>query len=153
MKLTPQQITGLNMTYGGGMMVMQGGMFGGMMISGLAGLFYARDFAKGYAKGALGGAIVGGTAGLIAVCVANILQDVLQVCRSLQDRQYVAYSSSPVRKFLYRRYPQFTISPAQGIIFRLSTQSRIQLELVEPDDGPKQRRETVDRDRLATLVR
>ena len=49
--------------------------FGGMMISGLAGLFYARDFAKGYAKGALGGAIVGGTAGLIAVCVANILQD------------------------------------------------------------------------------
>ena len=49
--------------------------FGGMMISGLAGLFYARDFAKGYAKGALGGAIVGGTAGLIAVSVANILQD------------------------------------------------------------------------------
>ena len=34
---------------------------------------------------------------------------------------------------------KFTISPAQGIIFRLSTESRIQLELVEPDDGPKQR--------------
>jgi|tagenome__1003787_1003787.scaffolds.fasta_scaffold20848882_2 hypothetical protein len=34
----------------------------------------------------------------------------------------------------------FTISPAQGIIFRLSTESRIQLELVEPDDGPKERR-------------
>lgn len=30
----------------------------------------------------------------------------------------------------------FTISPAQGIIFRLGTESRIQLELVEPDDGP-----------------
>ena len=35
---------------------------------------------------------------------------------------------------------KFTISPAQGIIFRLSTESRIQLELVEPDDGPKERR-------------
>jgi hypothetical protein len=34
----------------------------------------------------------------------------------------------------------FTISPAQGIVFRLSTESRIQLELVEPDDGPKERR-------------
>jgi hypothetical protein len=31
---------------------------------------------------------------------------------------------------------RFTISPAQGIIFRLATESRIQLELVEPDDGP-----------------
>jgi hypothetical protein len=30
----------------------------------------------------------------------------------------------------------FTISPAQGIVFRLATESRIQLELVEPDDGP-----------------
>jgi hypothetical protein len=35
---------------------------------------------------------------------------------------------------------KFTISPAQGIIFRLATESRIQLELVEPDDGPKARR-------------
>ena len=31
---------------------------------------------------------------------------------------------------------RFTISPAQGIVFRLATESRIQLELVEPDDGP-----------------
>ena len=31
--------------------------FGGMMISGVAGLLYARDYAKGYARGALGGAI------------------------------------------------------------------------------------------------
>jgi hypothetical protein len=30
----------------------------------------------------------------------------------------------------------FTISPAQGIVFRFATESRIQLELVEPDDGP-----------------
>ncbi|HEY0107939.1 MAG TPA: hypothetical protein VGB91_17785, partial [Rhizomicrobium sp.] len=34
--------------------------FGGMMIAGLVGLFYARDFAKGYARGAAGGAIAGG---------------------------------------------------------------------------------------------
>jgi hypothetical protein len=31
---------------------------------------------------------------------------------------------------------RFTVSPAQGIIFRLATESRIQLDLVEPDDGP-----------------
>jgi len=50
--------------------------FGTMMISGLAGLFYARDFAKGYARGAIGGAIAGGTSGLIGVSAANILGDV-----------------------------------------------------------------------------
>jgi hypothetical protein len=33
-----------------------------------------------------------------------------------------------------------TLSPAQGIIFRFSTESRIQIELVEPDDGPSARR-------------
>jgi len=49
--------------------------FGTMMISGLVGLFYARDLAKGYGRGALGGAVVGGTSGLIAVCAANILGD------------------------------------------------------------------------------
>ena len=47
-----------------------------MMISGVAGLLYARDFAKGYAKGALGGAIAGGTCGVIGICAANILGDV-----------------------------------------------------------------------------
>jgi hypothetical protein len=50
--------------------------FGGMMISGVAGLLYARDYAKGYARGALGGAIAGGTCGLIGICAANILGDV-----------------------------------------------------------------------------
>jgi hypothetical protein len=30
----------------------------------------------------------------------------------------------------------FTISPAQGIVFRFATESRILLELVEPNDGP-----------------
>ncbi len=49
--------------------------FAGLMIAGLVGLFYARDFAKGYAKGAFGGAIAGGTAGLIGICAANILRD------------------------------------------------------------------------------
>jgi hypothetical protein len=32
-----------------------------------------------------------------------------------------------------------TLSPAQGIIFHFSTESRIQIELVEPDDGPSER--------------
>ena len=53
--------------------------FGTMMISGLAGLFYARDFAKGYARGAFGGAIAGGTSGIIGVSAANILGDVLLI--------------------------------------------------------------------------
>ena len=42
-----------------------GSEFGSMMIAGVTGLLYARDFAKGYAKGALGGAIAGGTCGII----------------------------------------------------------------------------------------
>ncbi|HEY4943352.1 MAG TPA: hypothetical protein VII56_18120 [Rhizomicrobium sp.] len=50
--------------------------FCAMMIAGLAGLFYARDFAKGYAKGAFGGAIAGGTSGLIGISLANVLGDV-----------------------------------------------------------------------------
>ncbi|MEJ0025145.1 MAG: hypothetical protein WDN01_03865 [Rhizomicrobium sp.] len=49
--------------------------FAGMMIAGLAGLFYGRDYARGYARGALGGAIAGGTSGLIGVAAANILGD------------------------------------------------------------------------------
>jgi len=53
-----------------------GSEFGGMMIAGVTGLLYARDFAKGYPKGALGGAIAGGTCGIIAICAANILGDV-----------------------------------------------------------------------------
>jgi len=50
--------------------------FGTMMISGVAGLIYARDFAKGYLKGAFGGAIAGGACGLIGICAANVLGDV-----------------------------------------------------------------------------
>lgn len=51
-------------------------LFGTMMISGVAGLLYARDFAKGYAKGALGGAAAGGACGIIGISAANILGDV-----------------------------------------------------------------------------
>jgi hypothetical protein len=29
-----------------------------------------------------------------------------------------------------------TLAPGQGIIFRISTEARIQIELTEPDDGP-----------------
>jgi hypothetical protein len=50
--------------------------FAALMIAGLVGLFYGRDFAQGYAKGALGGAIAGGTSGLFAASAANILGDV-----------------------------------------------------------------------------
>jgi len=50
-------------------------LFGTMMISGVAGLLYARDFAKGYAKGALGGAVTGGACGIIGISAANILGD------------------------------------------------------------------------------
>ena len=49
--------------------------FGMMMICGVAGLLYARDFAKGYARGAFGGAIAGGVCGVIGVSAANILGD------------------------------------------------------------------------------
>lgn len=40
--------------------------------------------------------------------VATILKDVLQTCRMMNEPAYYAYSSSPIRKFLYRKYPQFT---------------------------------------------
>jgi hypothetical protein len=49
--------------------------FGAMMISGIAGLLYARDYAKGYLRGAFGGAIVGGACGIIGICAANVLGD------------------------------------------------------------------------------
>jgi len=50
-------------------------MFGGMLISGVAGLLYARDAALGYARGALGGAIAGGLCALIGIAVSVLLKD------------------------------------------------------------------------------
>lgn len=40
--------------------------------------------------------------------IALILKDVLSTCVTLDQRSYYAYSSSPVRQFLYRNFPQFT---------------------------------------------
>jgi hypothetical protein len=50
-------------------------MFGGMLISGVAGLLYARDSALGFARGALGGAIAGGLCALIGIGVSVLLGD------------------------------------------------------------------------------
>lgn len=40
--------------------------------------------------------------------VVAILKDVLQTCRNLPDPYYVAYSSKPIRQYLYRKFPKFT---------------------------------------------
>jgi sugar-specific transcriptional regulator TrmB len=40
--------------------------------------------------------------------IVTILKDVLQTCRELDEPEYCAYSSSRVRAYLYRKFPQFT---------------------------------------------
>ncbi len=50
-------------------------MFGGMMISAVAGYLYAMDFAAGYPRGALGGAIAGGVCALIGIALSVLLGD------------------------------------------------------------------------------
>lgn len=40
--------------------------------------------------------------------IVTILKDVLQTCGRLDDPRYFAYSSKPIRKYLYRKFPQFT---------------------------------------------
>jgi len=40
--------------------------------------------------------------------ITTILKDVLQTSRVLENPEYIAYSSSRVRHFLYRQFPQFT---------------------------------------------
>jgi sugar-specific transcriptional regulator TrmB len=40
--------------------------------------------------------------------IALILKDVLSTCVAMEQPLYYAYSSSPVRQFLYRTFPQFT---------------------------------------------
>jgi sugar-specific transcriptional regulator TrmB len=40
--------------------------------------------------------------------VVAILRDVLQTCRKLPQPEYYAYSSKPLRQYLYRKFPQFT---------------------------------------------
>jgi sugar-specific transcriptional regulator TrmB len=40
--------------------------------------------------------------------IAAILKDVIQTCSKLSKPHYYAFSSKPIRKYLYRKYPQFT---------------------------------------------
>lgn len=40
--------------------------------------------------------------------IVTILKDVLQTCARLENPEYYAYSSRQLRKFLYRKFPQFT---------------------------------------------
>lgn len=40
--------------------------------------------------------------------IVTILKDVLVTCRNLDDPVYYAYSSRPLRQYLYRKFPQFT---------------------------------------------
>jgi sugar-specific transcriptional regulator TrmB len=48
--------------------------------------------------------------------VVTILKDVLQTCRGLEEPEYFAYSSSPIRSYLYRKFPQFTMKRiAEGV--------------------------------------
>jgi hypothetical protein len=48
-------------------------LFGCMLLSGVAGLLYARDLARGFGAGALGGAAVGALCGVVAVYSADFL--------------------------------------------------------------------------------
>lgn len=50
-------------------------MFGGMMISGVAGYLYAMDYAAGFGRGMLGGAIAGGGCALIGIAASVLLGD------------------------------------------------------------------------------
>jgi hypothetical protein len=50
-------------------------MFGGMAISALAGILYARAAAAGYGGGALGGAIAGAVCALIGIVVSVVFGD------------------------------------------------------------------------------
>lgn len=50
-------------------------MFGGMCISGVAGLLYARDLDRGWALGALGGVIAGTICAAIGIWLSVVLRD------------------------------------------------------------------------------
>lgn len=40
--------------------------------------------------------------------VVAILRDVLQTCRKMDEPKYYAYSSRPLRQYIYRKFPKFT---------------------------------------------
>ena len=50
-------------------------LFAAMFISGLAGLFYARDLDRGWALGTLGSVIVGTACGLVGIALSVALGD------------------------------------------------------------------------------
>lgn len=50
-------------------------LFGGMMISAIAGYIYGMAYGAGYGRGALGGAIAGGACGLIGIAASVLLGD------------------------------------------------------------------------------
>lgn len=50
-------------------------LFGGMLLSAIAGYLYAHKVEKGYLKGALGGAVAGGLCGLFGVATSVVLGD------------------------------------------------------------------------------
>lgn len=50
-------------------------LFGGMMISAIAGYLYAADFAAGFLRGIVGGAIAGGVCALIGIALSVLLGD------------------------------------------------------------------------------
>lgn len=50
-------------------------LFGGMMISALAGYLYAVDYAAGFGRGILGGAIAGGLCALIGIALSVLIGD------------------------------------------------------------------------------
>jgi len=50
-------------------------LFGGMMISAVAGYLYAMDFAAGFGRGILGGAMAGGVCALIGIAASVALGD------------------------------------------------------------------------------
>lgn len=40
--------------------------------------------------------------------IVTILRDVLQTCRNLPTPEYYAFSSKPLRQYIYRKFPKFT---------------------------------------------
>ncbi len=76
--------------------------------------------------------------------VTTILKDVLQTCRTLDVPEYCAYSSSQVRHYLYREFPQFTERRvAEGILVKViavgaggdEAPKAARKWLPEPEDG------------------
>jgi sugar-specific transcriptional regulator TrmB len=52
--------------------------------------------------------------------IVTILKDVLQSCSQMEKPLYYAYSSKPIRKYLYRKFPQFTDKRiAEGIAVKV----------------------------------